>query len=1049
MVLRFAFDLKGAQVTVADGKILLTLPNGAVVVLSGEMVAQFLSGTNASLQDVLSSAAGATGATEVPEHHVPSSPTFQHAYALQGLGTALESAGALADSKLTTGSSQFHGNSGPEPIANAEPVHGNALPVAADDLYVTDEDTALTIAAPGLLANDKDADGDTLTATVLSGPAHGALTLNLDGSFTYTPDANYSGADSFTYGVDDGHGGKDTATVNLTVTAVADAPTVTVAPVTGNEDTAIPLSLAATLVDTDGSETLSLQIGGIPVGATLSDGSHSFTATAGNTAVDVSGWALSGLTVTPPANSDADFALTVTATSTEAANGDTATTIASLPVTVTAVADAPTLAAAPADGNEDAAIALSVSPALTDTDGSETLTLQIGAIPAGATLSDGIHSFTATLVNAAVDVSAWNLGALTITPPANSDADFALTVTATSTESSNGDSATTIASLPVTVTAVADAPALAVAPATGNEDTAIALTVNPALVDTDGSETLAVQIGAIPAGATLSDGIHSFTATLVDTAVDVSAWNLPALTITPPANSDADFALTVTATSTEFSNDDSATAIASLPVTVTAVADVPSLTVAPAGGNEDTTIALSVSPALTDMDGSETLSLQIGAIPVGATLSDGAHSFTATLGNTAVDVSAWNLPTLSITPPANSDAGFALTVTATSTESPNGDAATTTVTLPVTVVAVNDAPAGADNAVTTAEDTAYSFTTADFGFSDPQDSPANGLLAVQIATLPAAGQLLLNGIAVAAGQFVAAAEIALGHLTFAPAANANGTGYAGFTFQVQDNGGTANGGVDLDPTANTITVNVTPVNDAPVATDDSYVTKEDTALTIAAPGVLANDTDVENDPLTATKLAGPAHGTLTLNADGSFTYTPNANYGGADSFTYTVNDGQGGTATATVNLTVTPVADAPTLGASPVTGDVNTAIPLSVSSALVDTDGSETLAVQIGAIPVGATLSDGTHSFTATAGITSVDVSAWTLLGPHDHAAAERRRGLHAHGHRHQHRDRQQRQRDDLRQPRGNGPRPALHRQQRHGRFRGRDRGQLYRRHPV
>ncbi|HUL05884.1 MAG TPA: tandem-95 repeat protein, partial [Candidatus Acidoferrum sp.] len=976
-VLRLAFDLRGAQVEVVDGKILITLANGAVVALSGALVTQFLAGGDATLQDVLSSAAGTPDA---PEHHVPSSPTFQHGHALGSLGAGLDSAGALSGSKLggSSDDSGFHSNSPITPPAGiVAPV--NAPPDAADDVFTTSEDTALVIGAPGLLANDKDANADALTASLLSGPAHGSLALNGDGSFTYTPDANYSGADSFTYRVSDGRGGTDTATVSLTVTAVADAPTVTAAPAAGNEDTSIALNVTAALVDTDGSEHLTLQVGAIPVGATLSDGSHSFTATAGNTAVDVTGWALGSLTITPPANSDADFALTVTATSIESSNGDSASTIVSLPVTVTAVADAPTLAVAPAAGNEDTAIALSISPALTDTDGSEHLSLQVSAIPVGATLSDGSHSFTATAGNTAVDITGWALGSLTVTPPANSDADFALTVTATSTEASNGDTASTIASLPVTVTAVADAPTLVVAPATGNEDTAIALSIAPALTDTDGSEHLTLQVGAIPVGATLSDGSHSFTATVGSTAVDVTGWALGSLTVTPPSNSDADFALTVTATSTEGSNGDSASTVASLPVTVVAVADAPTLVVAPAAGNEDTAIALSVSPALVDTDGSESLAVQIGAIPVGAMLSDGTHSFTATAGSTSVDVSSWDLSSLSVTPAANSTTGFSLAVTATSTESSNGDTATTTVSLPVSIVPVNDAPAGADNTVTTAEDTPYIFSAADFGFSDAQDSPANALLGVHITALPAAGQLLLNGVAVALGAFVPAGEIALGHLTFAPAADANGSGYAGFSFQVQDDGGTANGGVDLDPTPDTITIDVTPVNDAPVAGNDSYTTSEDTPLVIVGPGVLANDTDVENNPLSATKLSGPAHGSLTLNPDGSFTYTPDANYGGPDGFTYTVDDGHGGTATGTVTLTVTPVADAPTLTTAPVTGNVNTAIPLSVSAALVDTDGSETLALQIGAIPVGATLSDGVHSFTATAGNTTADVSGWTL----------------------------------------------------------------------
>ena len=94
-----------------------------------------------------------------------------------------------------------------------------------------------------------------------------------------------------------------------------------------------------------------------------------------------------------------------------------------------------------------------------------------------------------------------------------------------------------------------------------------------------------------------------------------------------------------------------------------------------------------------------------------------------------------------------------------------------------------------------------------------------------------------------------------------------------------------------------MTITVTAVNDAPAAADDAYSTTEDTPLTVAAPGVLANDTDPDGDPLTAVLVTGPSHGTLTLNANGSFTYTPAANYNGPDSFTYRASDGTADLAT--------------------------------------------------------------------------------------------------------------------------------------------------------
>ena len=99
----------------------------------------------------------------------------------------------------------------------------------------------------------------------------------------------------------------------------------------------------------------------------------------------------------------------------------------------------------------------------------------------------------------------------------------------------------------------------------------------------------------------------------------------------------------------------------------------------------------------------------------------------------------------------------------------------------------------------------------------------------------------------------------------------------------------------------------------PVANNDAYNATEDTQLTVAAPGVLSNDTDPENDALTAVLVTGPSHGTLTLNANGSFTYTGASNYNGTDTFTYKANDGSSSsTNAATVTITIAPVNDAPT-----------------------------------------------------------------------------------------------------------------------------------------
>ncbi len=135
-----------------------------------------------------------------------------------------------------------------------------------------------------------------------------------------------------------------------------------------------------------------------------------------------------------------------------------------------------------------------------------------------------------------------------------------------------------------------------------------------------------------------------------------------------------------------------------------------------------------------------------------------------------------------------------------------------------------------------------------------------------------------------------------GSFTFTPDAAFNGT--QAFSYTAADGrGGTATA---------TVTITVTPVPDDPVAGDDAYATGPATPVTSAAPGLLANDGDEDGDSLAAstTPLTAPANGTLVLNADGSFTYTPNAGFSGTDGFTYRVSDGTGRTDDADVTITV-------------------------------------------------------------------------------------------------------------------------------------------------
>jgi VCBS repeat-containing protein len=207
-------------------------------------------------------------------------------------------------------------------------------------------------------------------------------------------------------------------------------------------------------------------------------------------------------------------------------------------------------------------------------------------------------------------------------------------------------------------------------------------------------------------------------------------------------------------------------------------------------------------------------------------------------------------------------------------------------TVTITLNAVNDTPAAANDAYSTSEDTTL-IIDAPGVLANDNDPDGDSLHAV-VGSAPSHGTLTLD----ADGSFV-----------YAPAADYDGTD--SFTYVASD--GT------LESDQATVTITITAANDGPTAADETYSTAEDTALAVAAPGVLGNDRDPDGDPLNALLVSGPSHGTLALNANGSFSYTPADNFNGSDSFTYRASDGSLASNPATVTITVTAANDAPTV----------------------------------------------------------------------------------------------------------------------------------------
>ena len=835
----------------------------------------------------------------------------------------------------------------------------NDAPVAVDDgPYSATENTALnvTVVANGVLANDTDQDQnpvDTLTAVLDTQPANGIVSLNPNGTFTYTPAPQFNGTDTFTYHANDGTDDSESATVTINVSGTNDAPTANDDTYATNEDTTLNVTLPADGVldnDTD-PENDSLTVTSFDatsaLGAAVSgnaDGTFSYDPT-GSAAIQ----ALDAGDTTPDT-----FTYAIS-------DGDTGTDTGTVTVNLTGVNDAPV---ATADGTynatEDTLLTINVASGVlandTDVD------------------ADDVGNLTAVL-NTDVSNGILNLsadGSFTYLPAPNYNGPDSFTYFAY-----DGTVNSTSTTVTINVASANDAPVItqgATIGVTMSEDgspTAFSLTLNATDADLD-TLTWSISTPATRGAASASgtgnskdigyvpnanyNGLDSFVVQVFDgTEVDTITVivTIEAVNDAPAANDDSDGSwatdedtlLTVTAASvldndTDVEND-------SLSVST---ADTTSAKGAAVSVNPDGTFSYDPSAAstiqtldagdsdtdtfnytVTDGNDTDTATVTIALTGVNDAPVATGDSYNATEDTTLTinaangvldndtDVDADDVNTLTAvldtdvsngTLTLNPDGSFSYLPDPQYSGSDSftyhandGVVDSGTVTVNITVAAVNDAPVANDDSDAswiTDEDTLLTVTVASVLDNDTDEE--NDTLTVSAADTTSA-----KGAAVSVNPD--------GTFSYDPSAAS--------TIQVLDAGDfdtdtfnyTVTDGNSTDTA--TVTIALTGVNDAPVAIGDSYNAAEDTTLTInAANGVLDNDSDVDADDantITAVLDTDVSNGTLTLNSDGSFSYLPDPEYSGPDSFTYHANDGVVNSSTVTVNITVAAVNDAPTI----------------------------------------------------------------------------------------------------------------------------------------
>jgi VCBS repeat-containing protein len=769
----------------------------------------------------------------------------------------------------------------------------NDAPIVVNDAYTVAEGGTLNVAAPGVLANDVDPDGDPFTAILVSGPAHASsFSFNADGSFTYVHNGGETSSDSFTYQATDGQATSTVATVFLTITPVNDAPVANNDAYSVNEGGTINFAAPGVLAndtDSDGPSMSAVLVSG-PANASSfvlnPNGSFTYVHNGGETTSD-------------------SFTYKVS-------DGFLTSNVATVAITINPVNDAPVA------NNDTYAV-------------NEGATLNGSSVLANDTDPDS--SLTAVLVSGPANASSFVLnpnGTFTYTHNGSETTSDSFTYKA-----NDGALDSNVATVTITVNPVNDAPVAAGDSYSVNEGATLSVAAPGVLgndTDSDSGTITAVLVSGPSNASTFTlnpNGSFSYTHNGSETTSDSFTYkandgSLDSNTVTvtiainpvndaPVANNDSASVneggtlngTSVLANDTDAENDSLTAILVSGPANASSFtlnADgtytyvhnggettSDSFTYKANDGSLDSNVA-TVTITITAVNDAPVANGDTYAVNEGATLTVAAPGV---LGNDT-DAEFNTLSAVLVSGPANASSftlnangGFSYTHNGSETTSDSftykandGTDDSNTVTVTITINAVNDAPVAVADNYSVNEGATLNGSSV---LANDTDAENDSLTAVLVSGPSSASAFVLNADG-----------------TFTYTHNGSETTSDSFTYKANDG--------SLDSNTVTVTIAINAVNDAPVAVADGpYTASSGIALNVAAPGVLGNDTDVDSPSLTAVLVSGPSNATsFVLNANGSFSYTGSTV--GTDSFTYKANDGSldSNVVTVTINVVSQP-----------------------------------------------------------------------------------------------------------------------------------------------